>query len=231
MKRLVDVARIQTANWMSIFVWPLAIMATALLFNVLVYVLSGADAPGDRSNGALLSLYLFMLVAHAQTMTQVFPFALGMGVTRRAFYGGTALLVLAQATFYGLLLVMLNAFERATGGWGLRIRFFDLSFLTQGNVVAQWLVYTVPFLAMSAMGVFAGVVFKRWGQPGVYTLGIGSTLLLAGLGMLITSQGWWPAVGSFFAGQSTFALFTVYPLLIALVLGAAGWVAVRRATP
>jgi hypothetical protein len=232
MKRLVDVARIQTVNWLSIFVVPLAVMGSALLLTIVLFAAMGDVAPLEgRTTGALVSIYIMMLVAHVQTMTQVFPFALGMSVTRRAFYGGTALLVLAQAAIFGVALAVLSAIERATGGWGLRIHFFDLPFLAQSNVLAQWLVYVVPFLAVSAMGVFAGVIFKRWGQPGVYTLAIGSILLLGGLAVLVTSQGWWPAVGSFFTGQSTFVLLTVYPLLIALVLGAAGWAAIRRATP
>ncbi|WP_296366235.1 MULTISPECIES: hypothetical protein [unclassified Pseudonocardia] len=40
-----------------------------------------------------------------------------------------------------------------------------------------------------------------------------------------------PWSGSFFAATSPLALFAGYPLLIALVLGAAGFAVVRRATP
>jgi hypothetical protein len=79
--------------------------------------------------------------------------------------------------------------------------------------------------------VFAGVVFKRWGQPGVYALTVGTSLVLAGVAIVVTWQRWWPAVGSFFTDQSTFALLVSYPLVIAIVLGGAGWLAIRRATP
>jgi hypothetical protein len=81
------------------------------------------------------------------------------------------------------------------------------------------------------VGVFAGVVFKRWGQAGVYTMTISAGVLLAGLTVLITWRGWWPAVGTWFAGQSSTALFAGYPLVLALLLGAGGWLAIRRATP
>jgi hypothetical protein len=231
MRRVLDVARIQTVNWPWVLAWPVGLLALILVFNIVLFGAIGDAAPSDgRSTGALMSIYFVMLVVHLQTMTQVFPFALGMGVTRRAFYAGTALLVTAQAAAYGVVLTALGLVESATGGWGVGVRFFGLSFLVQSNVIGQWLVYTVPFLAVSWIGIFMGVVFKRWGQPGVYTVGVGSGLLFGGLAVLITWQGWWPAVGSFFISQSTLVLLTVYPLLIALVLGGAGWLAIRRAT-
>jgi hypothetical protein len=232
MKRVLDVARIQTVNWPWIFAWPLGILGLTLLLNIAIFgVIGDAAPPEGRITGALMSIYIVMLVAHIQTMTQVFPFALGLSVTRRAFYAGSMLLVLAQAVVFGIVLTVLDAIENATAEWGFGVRFFGLPFLDQGTVLAQWLAYTVPFLAFSVVGFFIGLVFKRWGQAGVYTLSIAAIVLVGGLAVLVTWQRWWPAVGSFFTDQSTFALLTVYPLLIALVLGGAGWVTIRRATP
>jgi hypothetical protein len=232
MKRVYDVARIQAVNWFWIFAFPLVLLLVILLLNLGIFAAIGEVAPPDgRSTGALMSIYFVMVVTHLQTMTQVFPFALGLSVTRRAFYAGTGLVVGAQSVLFGVLLVVFGRIEAATDGWGLDLRFFGLPFLLQDNLLAQWLVYTVPFLTLSAVGVFAGVVFKRWGQPGVYVLTLGSAVLLAGAAMIVTWQRWWPAVGSFFTDQPTFALLAGYPLVIAVVLGAGGWLALRRATP
>ena len=93
------------------------------------------------------------------------------------------------------------------------------------------LVLTVPFLAFAAVGMFFGVIFKRWGQPGVYVVTVATSVVLAALTLLITWRSWWPQVGSWFAGQSTAALFAGYPLVLVLLLGAASWLAIRRATP
>ncbi len=41
----------------------------------------------------LMSIYLVMLVAHLRTIAQVFPFALGLSVTRRTFFAATSLFV------------------------------------------------------------------------------------------------------------------------------------------
>jgi hypothetical protein len=232
MKRAFDVARIQAVNWFWIFAFPLVLLLVTLLLNLGIFASIGDAAPPEgRVTGALLSIYVVMLVTHLQTMTQVFPFALGLSVTRRAFYAGAGLLIGAQSVIFGLLLLLFGRIEAATGGWGINLRFFGLPFLLQDDLLAQWLVYTVPFLALSAIGVFTGVVFKRWGQPGVFALTIGSAVVLAGVAMIVTWQGWWPAVGSFFTGQSTLALLAGYPLVVAIVLGGAGWLALRRATP
>jgi hypothetical protein len=232
MKRVFDVARIQTVNWFWIFVFPPLLLLVVLALNLGLFLAIGDVTPPEgRSTGAVLSIYMVMLVAHLQTMTQVFPFALGLSVTRRAFYAGTGLVVGAQSVLFGSLLLLMGRIETATGGWGINLKFFALPFLVQDNLLAQWLAYTVPFLALSSIGVFAGVVFKRWGQPGVYALTVGTSLVLAGVAIVVTWQRWWPAVGSFFTDQPTVALLAGYPLVVAIVLGGAGWLAIRRATP
>jgi hypothetical protein len=232
MNRVFDVARIQTVNWFWIFAFPPLLLLVVLVINLGLFAAIGDVTPPEgRTTGAVLSIYMVMLVAHLQTMTQVFPFALGLSVTRRAFYAGTGLVVGAQSVLFGALLLLMGRIETATGGWGINLKFFALPFVHQDNLLAQWLVYTVPFVALSSIGVFAGVVFKRWGQPGVYALTIGTSLVLAGAAIVVTWQRWWPSVGSFFTDQSIFSLLVVYPLVVAILLGFGGWLAIRRATP
>jgi hypothetical protein len=45
------------------------------------------------------------------------PFGLALGATRRSFYAGTALLGVSMSLVYGLVIAVLQAIERATGGW------------------------------------------------------------------------------------------------------------------
>lgn len=236
MRRVLDVARIQTVNWQFVLTLPLGVLAGTFVINLVVFgtVLATVGGPANAAGfntGALSSLYIVAGISHLQTMTQVFPFAVGLSVTRRTFYAATALVVLAQSAAFGLLVTILQVIERATGGFGVRMTFFDFGFLAQDNVILQWLVYTVPLLAVSALGVSTGVVFARWGQWGIWAVVLGASVLGAGLTMLITWQRWWEAVGTFFAGQSSFALVAGYPSVIVLVLGVAGWLAIRRATP
>ena len=150
MSRVLRVVRIQLVNAWSVLGMPWAVLGIAFVINLAIFLSIGDAAPPDgRVTGALMSIYVVMLVAHLQTMTQVFPFALGLSVTRRDFFAATALLVTAQSLAYGIVLWLLGLVERATGGWGISLRFFDLPFLAQPNPVLQILVYAVPFLALS----------------------------------------------------------------------------------
>lgn len=232
MKQVLQVARLHAINAPTTMVIPWATLALVLGINVAIFGAgAGVIEPASRTTGGLLAIYLVVGVGHLQTMTQLFPFAMGLSVTRRTFYLATGLWVLAQSLSYGLVLLVLGAVEAATNGWGIQLQFFRLGFLAQDGVLAQYLVYVGPLLVAAAAGVFTGVVFKRWGQLGIYGMAIGTVLLAGAATVLVTWQRWWPAVGSFFTEQSTFVLLAGYPLLVAVVLGAGGWFAVRRATP
>ncbi|MGH3794653.1 MAG: hypothetical protein ACRDSP_07160 [Pseudonocardiaceae bacterium] len=232
MSRVLRVARIQLVNAPVVFGVPWVVLGLAFLVNLAISGAIGDAAPPDgRSTGALMSIYIMVLVAQLQTMTQVFPFALGLSVTRRAFFAATSLMVAGQSLGYAIVLYLLLQLERATSGWGMSLKFFGLPFLVQHNPVLQVLVYAVPFLFLSFLGVLIGVVFKRWGQMGMYVMSIGTGLLLAGLALLVTLQGWWPAMGRFFADQPTFTLLAGYPLALAVLMAGAGYLVIRRATP
>jgi hypothetical protein len=193
-------------------------------------VSNGETATGAHEIYLLPVLLGVAAPAHLQTMTQVFPFTLGLGVTRRKFAAATALVVTAQALLFGLVLVAFGAVERLTGGWGREARIFELGALRQDGPLTQWLAYSGPIVAASAIGVLAGVVFQRWRQTGIYLSVFGSAALLAGAGALTTTQHWWPSIGGFLGGQPSLALFTAYPLVFALALGGAAWLVLRRAT-
>ncbi|WP_214404445.1 hypothetical protein [Pseudonocardia lacus] len=232
MKQSLAVVRIHLVSWRFIGIMPVAILALVLVLNLALFGSMGDIIPPDgRTTGGVLSIYITVAVGYLQAMTQSFPFALGLSVTRRAFYAGTALLVAIEAAAAGALLLGLKVVEQASGGWGLGIKFFAIAFLVVDNPLLQWLIYAVPFAALSAMAVFVGVVFKRWGQAGVYALTIALGVGLAGAVVLITLQDWWPAFGGWFAEQTPLALFAGYPLVLALLLGGAGWLAIRRAIP
>ena len=67
------------------------------------------------------------------------PFALALGVSRRSYYIGTALLAVALAAVYGLALTVLQVIERATGGWGVGLHFFRVPYILTGPWYLTWL--------------------------------------------------------------------------------------------
>ena len=88
----------------------------------------GAITAGRRSPheaaGYLIAFFIYFGVQGWQTVGRSLPFGLALGISRRSFYSGTALLGMALALVSGLVLAALQAIERATGGWGLSLHFF-----------------------------------------------------------------------------------------------------------
>ncbi len=169
MKRTLAIARIHTVNLATLLGWPLGILAMVFGANYVIYLMVDTLATGGvevKVTGALASIYFVVAVSHLQSITQVFGFALGLGATRRAFYEATALVAVVQAVVLGLVVTLLAALERATGGWGMSLRFFNFPFLEAENPFLQWLVYTVPFVALSALGgVHRGDLQALGGRP------------------------------------------------------------------
>lgn len=233
MNQILQVARIQLVNARMVIGLPLFILLCVLAANVVIFLAIPwpESDDGSRSTGALMSIYIATLVVHVQTMSQMFPFALGMSVTRRDFVAAAGTVVVGQSLLYGIVLWAMQLLERATDGWGLRIGLFDLPFLETGNPLAQILVYAGPFLFVSFAGLWTGIVYQRWGQLGVWGLVLGLGALAVGFVALVGMQDWWSPVGSFFSDTPAVAMFAGYPVLIAVLLAGATYVTSRKAVP
>jgi hypothetical protein len=231
MNRVLSVTRFQLVTWPATLGWPWGILAASFLVNLGGFAAMGDELPDGRQTGGLLSIYVVTLIAAAQSITQFFPFALGLSVTRRTFYAATALLLIAESLLFGVLLYLLKLIETGTGGWGVSLRFFGLPFMGDDNPLAQILIYTVPFLVLGFIGIFTALVFKRWGMNGLFTLAVSTLLVLGGLAVFLTWQRHWPAIGNWFADQAPLSLFAGWPALLALLLAGAGLLIIRRATP
>lgn len=228
--RTVNAARLQLVPPLTRYL-PWAVLGTSFAINLLIYSLL---SPADRAHGqtfGLASIYVVFFIAYIRAMAQVFPFALGLGVTRRRFYTATALLAVAESVAYGVILYLLRLIEDATGGWGVSMRFFGIPYLVQDNPLLQILVYAVPLGLLAFVGVWAGGVFKRWGVNGVYTLVIAAIVVLGGLAALVTWRHWWTALGSWFADQSPLTLLAGLPAALAVLLAGASFLTIRHATP
>jgi hypothetical protein len=199
---------------------PWAVMASSLLINIVIY--STMNDSSNRSTGGISSVFGTMAFINLATITQVFPFAVALSVTRWAFLAATAVLVVAESLASGVILTVLKAIEKGTGGWGVDLRFFDVPYITQHNPFLQALVYAAPLAAMCFLGICVAAVYQRWGQLGLWLTLIG-VIVVGGLSVaaLIFFDAM-HAIGSFFTGQPAFAVLAVYPTLAAALLAAAG---------
>ncbi len=230
MNRVLDVARIQLIAWPAAIGWPFGVLAIAFVANLAVFGTMGG-APDDSTTGGLLSIYVVVFVGCVQSVSQVFPFLAGLSVTRRAFFAGTALLILAESLAFAAVLVVLRLVEDATRGWGLGLEFFAMPYLRHDNLLVQLVVYAVPFIAFSFVGVFCGVVHKRWGSNGLFALMVLSIALGGAWATLVTWRDAWPSVGHWFTSTSPLAMVAGWPLLVGVTLAGVAYLGLRRAVP
>src|SRR5215831_13747633 len=122
MKTLVNVARYHLVDRVTYVALPWGVMAFSFLVNLVIALLVPSDAHGYYTGG-LVTIYAFLLVAGALSMARSLPFGLMLGISRRTYYAGTALLIAMLGISYGLALAALQVIERASGGWGAQIHF------------------------------------------------------------------------------------------------------------
>lgn len=228
------------STWINVaryhLIQPPAISAVlpwaVLAFNFAVNLIIFGTILGGHSNGyagALASIYLVVCVIGALIISRLLPFALTLGVTRRSFYTGTALLTLAEAAIFGLALTVLQAIERATRGWGVNMHFFRVPYLLSGPWYLTWLTSFVGLALMSVYGMWYGIVYRRWNLTGLLAFVAAQITVLLAAALIITWGHAWPAIGRFFTTLTAAGLTGVLAALTAILL-AGGYTTLRRVT-
>jgi hypothetical protein len=226
MSTWVKVARYNLLRPSIYFLLPLI-----LPFSFAVGALTAGRGPGRNAVGYLLSFFIFFVVQGWQTIGRSLPFGLALGVSRRSFYFGTALLGLALALVSGLVLTALQAIERATDGWGLSLHFFRVPYLLNGPWYATWLTSAIGLFALFVYGMWYGIVSLRWGMPGTLAFIAAQALVVVAGSVVVSFEHWHvfaSAVGSS-AGLTALGLTGVVAALAVLLL-AGGRATIRRVT-
>ena len=187
--------------------------------------------PNHDASGYLSSFFIYFGVLGMQTIGRSLPFGLTLGASRRSFYSGTALLGMALALTCGLVLAALQAIERATGGWGMSMRFFRVPYLLNGSWYATWLTSAVVLFAVFAYGMWCATVYSRWGLLGTLAFVAAQALVIVAAVVVVTFEHWhlWSAASGSFAGLTALGLTGVIAALAVMLL-AGGHVTIRRAT-
>ena len=228
MNTLVNVGRYHLVDRITWLALPWGIMAFSFLVNIGV-ALAVPASPDGIYTGGLVSLYIFMLLCGSLSMTRSLPFGLMMGISRRTYYAGTALLVLTLGVVYGLGLTLLQLIERATNGWGLNLHYFRIPWILNGPWYETWLTSFVLLVAFVLYGMWYGLVFRRWSVPGLVAF-IAAQILVALLAVIaVSATGSWSGVGHFFTTVTALAVTGVLAV-VALAMGFGGLTTLRRVT-
>ncbi|OZC54190.1 ABC transporter permease [Rhodococcus sp. 15-649-1-2] len=231
MKRTFDVARLHTVAWPLIIGWPLGILAISFAICYVIFALIPTTDSDYNFTGALFSMYGFAVGFYLQAVTQTFPFALGISVTRREFFSATALVGVVQSAVLATVVWILSAVESATGGFGVKLRMFGIVRYVTDNPAVQWFGLFATLLLVAAIGLFLGVAYQQYRVNGVLAIGLGTVVLVGGGAILVTWQRWWPEVGRFFLDTPALVLLGVVPLVLAGLFAVTGWAGLRSATP
>jgi hypothetical protein len=226
MNTWVKVARydlVQPANYL--------VLPLILPFSFAVGAVTAGRGRGHDAAGYLLGFFIYFAVQGMQTVGRSLPFGLTLGISRRSFYSGTALLGMALALVSGLVLTALQAIERATGGWGLSMRFFRVPYLLNGPWYATWLTSAVVLFALFVYGMWYAVVYLRWGMLGTLAFIAAQALVVAAVSVVATSEHWHVFAGARGSSAGLTALgLTLVVAALAVLLLAGGRATIRRAT-
>ncbi|MGY2066982.1 hypothetical protein [Blastococcus sp. SYSU DS0619] len=232
MNRILSAARLHVVHPLVILGVPWVVVGISFAINVALWgsVGIGEDDPGATTWG-VVALYAAVAFIFGQAVTQLLPFAMGVSLSRRAFFLGTALVAAVQAVGYGLAVATLTRIERATDGWGVALSYWAPGPLYVESFWLQVLVSGTPMLAFMAIGVGVGIVQKRWGLNGIWGLIIGLTAVIGGLIVLISWRRGWDDLGSWLGDRDIATLAVGLPLAVAAVLGVLAFGGIRRVVP
>jgi len=228
MTTLQNVARYHLVDRITYVALPWGTLAFSFLVNL---VIASQVAPDVNSyyTGGLLSIYVFLLICGALSMTRSLPFALMLGLSRRSYYLGTALLVVCLGIVYGLALAVLQVIERATEGWGVDMHFFRIPGILDGPWYLTWLTSFVLLVLFFLYGMWYGLVYRRWSLPGLAAFLAGQVLAGLVVAVVVTLTDNWNAFGSFFGTTLTLPLLLAVLAAAAALLGLGGFTTLRRA--
>jgi hypothetical protein len=199
------------------------VLPSILPFSFAVGAVTTGRGNGHNAAGYLLTFFFYFAVQGMQTVSGSLPFGLTLGVSRRSFYSGTALLGMTLAVMSGLVLTALQAIERATGGWGLSLHFFRVPYLLNGPWYATWLTSAVILFALFIYGMWYGIVYLRWGSLGPVAF-VAAQALVVVAGAVVATFEHWPVR---FTGSAVDLTGVITALAVLLLAG--GQATIRRA--
>ncbi|MFW3169743.1 hypothetical protein [Geodermatophilus sp. CPCC 206100] len=232
MNRVLSAARLHVVHPLVVFGVPWMVGSISFVINWAIWAL--ADVPEHDPNnftGGVTALYITVCVVFVQALTQMLPFAMGVSLSRRTYWLGTALVGVLSALGYGVALAVLNEIGKATGGWGVNLNFWVPTPLLADNFALQVLYSGGPMLALIFVGIAIGVVQKRWGTDALWALLLATVVVLGGLAVLITGLDAWGAVWAWLTARSGLTLAFAIPAAIAAVVAAASYGGIRRVVP
>lgn len=208
-------------------VW--GVLAFTFAVNVAIFAVLPQTQPTGNYTGALLTIYIFLLVIGVQAATKFLPFALTLGVSRRTYYVGTLALVIGLCALYSGILTVLWGLEGVTNGWGMQLHFFRVPWILDGPWYQVLLTNFVLLALVFLFGMWSGLIYRRFALVGSVVFFAALVVALVGVVLLITWLQEWPAVGRFLVDLNIVNA-SLLTALVAAVVALGGYLTIRRIT-
>jgi hypothetical protein len=231
MNRFGAAVRALLVDWRSTIGMAWGVLAAALAVTVVIVIaVQAQDGGDDIVTGGVFAIFGAVASSQGTAMTQVFPFAVGLGLTRRVFYAATVSLLAAQAVTFGIVLALLARLEAATDGWAIGMSFFRPAGFDPG-LVPQAAVYAAGFLVSGLLMAVLGLVHHRWGTTGVWAAMAGGVIVIGLLAVPLILSGAGASLVDWGGRQPVIVVGALLPTLVAAVLAMVGWAGIRHAEP
>src|SRR5579863_1147008 len=206
MTTLLKVGRFHLVDRFSYTAMPWSVLAIAFVISVAIADAERGGGSAQIATGAVSAIYVFFFAVGILNISQSLPFAFALGVSRRSYYAGTAMLAVSLATVYGFALALLQVVEQASGGWWIGLHFFRVAYILPGPWYLTWLTSLVLLTLMFVCGMWVGLIHRRWGILGLLALAVAlGSALTVGV-VAISNAKAWPSFGQFFTTLSTAGL-------------------------
>lgn len=210
------------------FVVPWATLAGSFVINLIICYIASTET--GLYTGGISSIYAVMLVAGVMSMQQTFSFALGLSVRRTDYFLGTLIMAGISSVISAVFLVAFSFIEAATNGWGVRLHFFHLPYLSSGSAGSQFWTFSVLMLYVYFLGLLVSSIHRRFGWMGLLAVALLFLAATSLTSVIITTHNGWGEVFRWFSQHTAPALATyLWPLIACFVL--ISYVALRRTTP
>lgn len=236
-RRLRNVIVLHVANPWPTLITPWLIFLAVFALNVGVWAVvtinvgerNRLDPDAFSNNGGVAWIFFYFAIIAIQAMNLTFSFALGLGVTRRDYYLGTAMYLIGLAVALAVIVTVGAALEAATDGWWIEGRFFAPGGLDSEPLLG--LLGTAFFIALLFMfvGAFAGAVWVRWRVVGIYVFIGGFVAVILAALWIVGRMGAWQELGDYLS-TSTILEISAWTAPLTVLCAVGGYLTLRRAS-
>ena len=229
MTTYINVVRYHLVQRFNYLILPWAVLTFVFGVDVVILAVTPAGHGSHRYVGGLASIFIIAFILGLQSVSHALPFGLTLGLSRRTYYLGTALLAAALAAVVAVVATVGQAIERGTDGWGMSMDFFRVPYILDGSWYLTWLTSFVVLTLLYVYGMWFGLVYRRWGLFGLVAFLAAQTVVLLIGAVATTWTHAWHDLGHFFTALSAAGLTCLLAALTAALL-VGGFSTMRRLT-